>query len=574
MADIQRLFRQEHRSLDEEGAEFAADFPEAARFLDQGKVEDRDPYVERLTEGFAFLTARIRETLEAEEDGLTHHLLDLLVPYLQQPIPSIAVLEFHPRRYFPSPTLVSAGAQVRTSPLLETRTPCRFTINHDLPVQSYGTTLAKLHLTESGATPLELEFTGYSPLSRGAWPDLIPLYLHGDLSVVWAIRFALLRRSTRIQVLRGQAWEDAPELKLERLDQPGYASPLAIPGPFSDVRDFFCVDDRFRYVQLCGASQAGLAIDTPLRIKVEFSGPLARGLARAVNPQLFRCHAAIAVNRFQEACQAVLWDHTSSDVPIAPQAGTHGEILDLVSVHGLATQGGSDGSSRRTVFHKYSSYRARTNQAHFQILRRKRKDGRISTRLALGGFDPSQELRTQYIAIQAECSDGTVPHDLVQPSMLNVLGPGLPPELTTVSLTRPTMSFRPPPGSDPRSMLLAFAAGHFDGWLDADRLKDGLRQVLWDPSESKRTLIEAIQEIRTDNRHTFDKGVAWRELHVTIRLRDTTCTPDTWDRLGVIDAFGSALSGIVRDATPIGSRTRLTILVEPSGVSLDWALHT
>lgn len=55
-----------------------------------------------------------------------------------------------------------------------------------------------------------------------------------------------------------------------------------------------------------------------------------------------------------------------------------------------------------------------------------------------------------------------------------------------------------------------------------------------------------------------------------VRLRDTTCTPETWDRLGVIDAFGSVLFGLVRDSTPIGSRTRLQLVVDPAGIPLEW----
>lgn len=566
MADIQRLFQQEQRALQDEGKEFASDFPEAARFLDRDLVEDRDPYVERLTEGFAFLTARIRESLDAEEDGLTHHLLDLLAPDLQQPLPSIEVVEFHPRTHFPSSQTIPAGSEVRTPPIPEIKIPCRFTINHDVPIQSFDVTLAKLHLAENGETPLELELTSRSTLARGLWPDRIPFYLHGDPAVVWAVRFALIRKTAKIQVFLDQNWQDTAALKFERLDQPGYASPNSVPGPFANARDFFCADDRFRFLELTGTRIARLPIGVPLRILVHFSGSLGRGLARAVQPGLFRLHTAVAVNRFSESCQALSWDHSRSEAPLLPQTGPHREILDVVSVLGL----GAGKPPVRTTYHKYSSYRARTNHAHYQILRRRRRDGTISTLLSLGGFDTNQELHSQYLAIQAECSDGSIPHDHVQPSQLTIHGPGIPKELTLAGLTRPSTSFRPPPGSDPRSRLLAFAAGHFDGWLDAQRLKDGLRQIMWDPSESKRTLIEAIQDVQTENGHILDNGVAWREMRVSIRLRDTTCTPDTWDRLGVIDAFGSVLLGIARDATPIGSRTKLQLVVEPAGSVLEW----
>jgi hypothetical protein len=55
---------------------------------------------------------------------------------------------------------------------------------------------------------------------------------------------------------------------------------------------------------------------------------------------------------------------------------------------------------------------------------------------------------------------------------------------------------------------------------------------------------------------------------VRIRLRDTTCTPDTWDRLGVLDAFAGILGLLVEEETPIGSGFSTTVVVEPAGVEL------
>lgn len=567
MADISRRFLQEHRALKEEGADFSADFPEAARYLNPNAIEDRDPYVERLTEGFAFLTGRVREAMDVQDDGLTQHLLDIVAPDLAQPLPSVTVVQFHPRHFHPSPCVVDDGAEVRTGPLRETKTPCRFALVHDVVLQSYGVGVAKLHQTDSGETPLELEFQSHSKLARGFWPERIPLYLHGDPATVWALRFALLRRVARIQTFRNGNGDVDSGLRFERLDQPGYASKATIPGPFSNARDFFCADDRFRFVELVGAKTARLSIEEPLRIMVDFTGSLPRGLSRSVTPKLFRPHAAVVVNRFLEACQSYAWDHTTSTAPVVPQSGQHREVLDVVSVQGLDPTM----ASKRTIFQKYASYRSASTHSHFQLLRRRKKDGSHAALIALGGFDPSQPLQNQYLAIEAECSDANAPHDLVQPSEICGLGPGIPPTLTLEGLVRPSVSFRPPEGTDPRSRLLAFAAGHFDGWLDANRLKDGLRHVMWDPSESKRSLIEAIQNVSTENDHVFDKGVAWRRMHTTIRLRDTTCTPDTWDRLGILDAFGSVLLGIVRDATPLGSLTKLTLVVDPAGVVLEWS---
>jgi type VI protein secretion system component VasA len=70
MPDIKHYFDEEMRYLQKAGQDFAQEHPDAARRLSLGEAEDRDPYVERLLEGFAFLTGRIRQTLDMEDDGL------------------------------------------------------------------------------------------------------------------------------------------------------------------------------------------------------------------------------------------------------------------------------------------------------------------------------------------------------------------------------------------------------------------------------------------------------------------------------------------------------------------------
>jgi len=56
----QRYFEAEMRYLREAGKEFAQAYPDRAAMLNLDKPGARDPYVERLFEGFAFLMGRLR----------------------------------------------------------------------------------------------------------------------------------------------------------------------------------------------------------------------------------------------------------------------------------------------------------------------------------------------------------------------------------------------------------------------------------------------------------------------------------------------------------------------------------
>ena len=89
-----RYFEAEMRYLREAGKEFARAHPDRAAMLNLDKPGARDPYVERLFEGFAFLMGRLREKLDDDLPELTEGLVSLLWPHYMRTIPSLGIVEF------------------------------------------------------------------------------------------------------------------------------------------------------------------------------------------------------------------------------------------------------------------------------------------------------------------------------------------------------------------------------------------------------------------------------------------------------------------------------------------------
>ena len=93
------LYNLELRHLRETAAEFARDFPKIAGRLSldhEAKEICPDPYVERLLEGCAFLTARVQLKLESQFPAFTQHLLEMVYPHYLAPTPSMALAQFTP----------------------------------------------------------------------------------------------------------------------------------------------------------------------------------------------------------------------------------------------------------------------------------------------------------------------------------------------------------------------------------------------------------------------------------------------------------------------------------------------
>ncbi|MCB9746789.1 MAG: type VI secretion system baseplate subunit TssF [Candidatus Omnitrophica bacterium] len=91
-----KYYERELRFIREMGAEFSKQYPEIAAYLNLGTVRSADPYIERLLEGFAFLTARIQLKMDAEYPKFTQYLLEIVYPHYLAPLPSMMIVQIEP----------------------------------------------------------------------------------------------------------------------------------------------------------------------------------------------------------------------------------------------------------------------------------------------------------------------------------------------------------------------------------------------------------------------------------------------------------------------------------------------
>ncbi|MDR1661793.1 MAG: type VI secretion system baseplate subunit TssF [Azoarcus sp.] len=86
-------YNRELAYLQESGVEFAASFPKVAAHLGMQGDTVADPYVERLLEGFAFLSARIHLKMDAEFPRFSQRLLEVIFPHYLAPTPAMAIVQ-------------------------------------------------------------------------------------------------------------------------------------------------------------------------------------------------------------------------------------------------------------------------------------------------------------------------------------------------------------------------------------------------------------------------------------------------------------------------------------------------
>jgi type VI secretion system protein ImpG len=147
------LYNRELAHLRAMGAEFAREFPKIAGRL--GGLDEfqpcRDPFVERLLEGFAFLAARVQLKLEAEFPRFTQSLLETIYPHYLAPTPAMCMVQFRPD---PGDSGLADGFTiVRGSSLYSNlgsgeQTRCEYRIAHDVTLWPVQVAQANYHTRE------------------------------------------------------------------------------------------------------------------------------------------------------------------------------------------------------------------------------------------------------------------------------------------------------------------------------------------------------------------------------------------------------------------------------------------
>ena len=154
--DLLPYYNRELSYIRRHAGRFAEAHPKVAARLRLGPDGSEDPHVERLLQGFAYLTSRVRHKLDDEFPEITQALIGTLYPHYLAPIPSCAVVRLD---LDPGQNELTAGLTVPRGQTLESEPiqgePCRFRTAYPVtlyPVDVRLATLASAPFT-APATP-------------------------------------------------------------------------------------------------------------------------------------------------------------------------------------------------------------------------------------------------------------------------------------------------------------------------------------------------------------------------------------------------------------------------------------
>ncbi|TAK06641.1 MAG: type VI secretion system baseplate subunit TssF [Candidatus Manganitrophaceae bacterium] len=329
-----KYYQDELTFLREMGREFARAYPAAAPFLaDRGS----DPDVERLLEGFAFLTGRIRQKLDDEFPELVHALMSLLWPHYLRPIPSMSIVEFTPitgavRERQPVPR----GTEVASLPV--EGIPCRFRTAFDLDLYPFAMEEALVQTLPDGRSALRLRFKmGQGAILSQIRLETLRLFLHGDPA--YPLYLWLCRHVSEVRVralVQGKPSQES-SLPSDRIEAGGFSEEEAIlpypKGAFDGYRylqEYFTFPEKFLFVALTGLHPVTRTMKGEgFEIDFVFSEPPAASLH--VTRENIRLFCTPVVNLLPMESDPIRVNHQRVEYPIRP-AGANPIQHEIYSV--------------------------------------------------------------------------------------------------------------------------------------------------------------------------------------------------------------------------------------------------
>lgn len=436
-----QFYTQELAHVRDTGAEFAARFPKIASRLAMDATEVHDPYVERLLEGFAFLTARVQLRLHEEFPRFTEQLLNRISPNFLAPVPAMGVVQLNPNI---NDVALKKGIEVKAGTVLQSQvakgiqTPCKFRVGHALTLWPLvisgiehgafkGTPLkvAGLGVVRS-ALHLKIDHAMQSPLSQ---LQLDALDFHVSCGDEYA--YTLFERAAYktavigVRVAGQSNWSYLPCAQLSPLGLNDEEALLPVDsrqfGGTRLLQEFFAFPQRFLFFRIQGLQRHLAHVSqSSFELALCFVDSHSE-LDRVVDKDSLAMNCTPVVNLFEQNCDRVMLDDRLHELHVQPNRS---KPLDF-EVHSILGVQGHGQNKVQTVPPLYAlSEESETALPHFvsrrtptqvseKLLREGGRSSYTGSEVYLGLTLPAGELLKdhglQQLAVRALCTNRDLP---------------------------------------------------------------------------------------------------------------------------------------------------------------------
>ncbi len=576
-----RYYEEEMRYLQEAAEIFADAHPEQARYLNVDSLSDRDPYVERLFEGFAFLSGRIHKRLDNEMPEYTESLFQLLYPHFLKPVPALTIMEFQAEPgIVQETTTLERGLEVRSDPVGKENVRCRFTTTQSVDLQPLRIEQVALNYSADNTSSARLRFV----LNRGATLNQLDLrrlrlHLHADASTASTMHLFFTRHVTHVTCsaddgastsMRGQGWVQPSGLEAHEGLLP--YEPATFDG-FRLLQEYLCFRRKFWFVDLKGLSRLEASDDAAaFEVEIFFDRPYPE--ERRFERDNIRLHCAPAVNIFPSDAEPIRVNGEASEHRIVPSYSDRNGMVayDVQKVVGIEEVTGN-----RHDYEPFLSFRH-----HHNGRRAARSDGRYyTTSRRIGPADQPEvylslsdahmqaltDIPAETLSLELRCTNGSLPREALKEGMIRHLAPDVPNIAEPQNLTQPSLIQYPTNQgeSDFFWKLISHWSFNFRSVASRDALVGLLKLYDWLESGANRRRLQGIRDVRWTPKERIEHGAVLRGTEVTIEIEEGHFADE-----GDLCLFGLVMSRFLSMYATINSFVHLVIVTNPSERRYEW----
>lgn len=573
---FEKYYQSELQFLRELGDEFARAHPAAAHYL---SGPTKDPDVERMLEGFAFLSARVRQKLDDEFPEITHGLFRLLWPHYLRPLPSMAMVEFAPvMQALRQTQVIPRGAEVRS---IEVEgTACRFRTTQPVTIHPLSLDEAAIEMRSNGASRLRLGFRLHNQARLADLGlDRLRLQLAGAPEVSRALYRHLCRDVEEVRVASGAAAPDDPRARFARIAiaPAGFADdeallpwPAASPPGYRLLQEYVVLPEKFLAVDLAGlAPLAVLDAADRFTVDVRFD----RALAPALRPTRddLRLYTVPVVNLFAHEADPIRVDGSQHEYRVRPAGAEplHHEVftVDRVRAYAPGTGEGLD----LPDFYDFTDAGEGAPPSWFLRQRPAVVDDRLDSWIAF--VDPDGQpvpLEAETVAMEITCTNRRLPEAL-RPGDIRVPSDSSPAFVQFRNLGVPTPSGAPSLGDDLPWRLVSHLALNYTPLASVEALRGVLQLYLAGIERDPRALrahhrrLEGIAAVRSEPVEALVDGALLRGTAITLDVLEDHFTND-----GDLYLFATLVNEFLSLHATLNTFTQVTVQGLQKGETLSW----
>ena len=523
---MQQYFDAQMRLLTQAGKQFAQFYPEHAGMLNIDALKDRDPHIERLLEGVAYLTAHTQKRLDESVPEVSEQVLRQLCPILLSYFPSSTVVQFSPKLAMQKTHTIEKGLQLNPPTAKSDGKKIIFTTTHSLDVVPLDVEHVQYQESHLGAElRIGLKFVCQGERSNF---DLSTLnfYLRGDTPLCSAL-FQLLKTPNKQAELDFGAnhFEYNKKLKAKGcnasyLDIDGALLPSAAkshPG-YALLLDYFNAKDRFYFLSFDGLKNEEFPehID---RFEIVFRGDKKLPPGHQLSKENILINCVPAINLFSQAAEPIKIEPNRTDYMIsADQART-----DHVFSYTVDDVAGRNSVTGQT--HEYTPRYQSVFEDEKKLFTVLTKDvgAAAPTHYLQLPFNLNDEKET--LSIDLTAFNAGWPRQLLQEGDLNEGGKDMPNIVDVKNVIRPT-NYLACPSQPKHWQLISLLNVKFSQITQVTELKRLLVLFDWSNKAENRLRIESILKISATPISQIKRGIFIKGVDVLIDIDESKFVGD------------------------------------------------